>query len=289
MRRTLAVAAVLALGATGAALPANAAVSDVPADCSTFTTAYHPDGRRVSYGYAAGKTSVTSYPGDTLAWVPSAWQQIGAAGDPYVFMSSEIATHPTDGYLYDIQRRGEQVDGVWRMTENTATRMAPGFADTRILVDGVDYLYRVAGSSLYRYTRSYTNGRYTVSAPLTLRTTGWDQVKTLTYARTEGTGGAAVDVLLGTKTNGALAEWRVNQATPTTIGSTTLRSSGWSGFGSVSTGWCEEHPAGRVLLGITPAGSASVHFDADQRDRIGSDIKGGSLGALGWTAKGYGQ
>ncbi|WBQ02885.1 hypothetical protein [Kribbella sp. CA-293567] len=291
MRKTLAAATgVLALavvGTTLTALPANAALSDVPVDCSAYTTAYRSDGQRLSYGYNARKTSVTAYPGDKLAWVPTAWQQLGAAGDTDMFMSSELATHPTDGYLYDLERRGQRTNGVWKMTQNTATRMASGFAGTRILANGT-YLYRVAGTSLYRYTVSYTSGKYVVSAPKTLKTTGWDSVKTLTYERTEGTGSAKVDVLIGTKTNGELKEWRVNHATPTTIGSTVLQT-GWAGFSSLTSGYCGAHLNGRSLLGITPAGAASVFFDANQADRIGTDIKGGSLGALSWTAKGYGQ
>ena len=68
-----------------------------------------------------------------------------------------------------------------------------------------------------------------------------------------------------------------------------LQASGWSSFASLSTGYCGAHPAGRPLLGVASTGSASVYFDANATDRIGTDIKGGSLGALGWTAKAYGQ
>ncbi|MEV8372518.1 hypothetical protein AB0P21_07255 [Kribbella sp. NPDC056861] len=283
-----AVGAIALAGTALTALPASAAVGDVPAECAVYTTAYRSDGQRLSYGYDARKTSITSYPGDKLTWVPSAQQQIGGAGDTDLFISSELVTHPTDGYLYDLERRGERTNGVWKMTKNTATRMSSGFANTRILTIGT-YVYRVAGTALYRYTLTYTGGKYVVSAPTTLKATGWDAVKTLTYERTEGTGAAAVDVLIGTKTNGELKEWRVNLATPTTIGSTVLQSTGWSSFGSLSSGYCQSHQAGRPLLGITPAGAASIYFDANQTDRIGTDIKGGSLGALNWTAKSYGQ
>jgi len=291
MRKTLlATAGVLAVaGSTLTALPAGAAVGDVPADCAAFTTAYRSDGQRLSYGYNARKTSVTAHPGDKLAWVPSAWQQWGAAGDTDLFISSELATHPTDGYLYDLERRGERTNGVWKMTRNTSSRIASGFAGTRILANGSTYLYRVAGTSLYRYKVSYTSTTPTLSAPVTLRTTGWNAVKTLTFERTEGTGTAQVDVLIGTKTSGELVEWRVNVAKPSTISSTVLKSTGWAGFSSLSSGYCGSHVNGRSLLGITAAGAASVYFDANRTDRIGTDIKGGSLGSLGWTAKGYGQ
>ncbi|MEU4393264.1 hypothetical protein [Kribbella sp. NPDC023855] len=128
-----------------------------------------------------------------------------------------------------------------------------------------------------------------MSAPVRLRATGWNAVKTLTFERTEGTGTAKVDVLIGTKTSGELVEWRINVAKPTTISSTVLKSTGWGGFTSLSSGYCGSHPSGRSLLGITAAGAAAVYFDANRTDRRGTDIKGGSLGSLGWTAKGYGQ
>lgn len=65
---------------------------------------------------------------------------------------------------------------------------------------------------------------------------------------------------------------------------------GWLGpFTSFSSGSCENHPNGRALLAITAAGSASVHFDANQKDRDGTGIEGGSLGSLGWTARACAQ
>jgi hypothetical protein len=128
------------------------------------------------------------------------------------------------------------------------------------------------------------------TAPVKLAGTAWDTVKTLTYERTEGTGSAAVDVLIGTKSNGELKEWRINRTSPTSaISSTVLKSVGWGAFTSLSTGYCQDHPNGRPLLAISAVGSASVHFDANKTDRSGTDIKGGSLGLLGWTARAYGQ
>ncbi len=292
MRKTiLSAAAAFALAATGLTLmtsSSGAAVGDVPADCSVYTAAYRSDGQRVSYGYSASKTSVTSYPGDKLAWVPTAHQQLGGSGDADAFNSSELATHPTDGYIYLQQRQAVRTDGVWKMTKNTATRLKAGFGGTKILAYGYPYLYRVAGTSLYRYTVGATDGVPT--AQVKLAGTAWDTVKTLTYERTEGTGTAAVDVLVGTKSNGELKEWRINRATPTSsIASTVLKSVGWAAFTSLSTGYCQDHPNGRPLLAITATGSASVHFDANKTDRSGTDIKGGSLGLLGWTARAYGQ
>jgi hypothetical protein len=173
------------------------------------------------------------------------------------------------------------------MTRNTATRIKAGFGGTRILASGDLYLYRVVGNSLYRYTMSSWDS---VTDPVKLPGTAWDTVNTLTYERKGGTGTAAVDVLIGTKSNGELKEWRINRATPTSsIASTVLRQVGWAPFTSLSSGYCEEHPNGRALLAITAAGSASVHFDANEKDRDGTDIKGGSLGSLGWTARAYGQ
>ena len=60
-------------------------------------------------------------------------------------------------------------------------------------------------------------------------------------------------------------------------------------FTEAERAYCDSRPNGRALMGITAEGRASVYFDANAKDRIGTDIKGGSLGALGWTAKAYGQ
>ncbi|TDC30320.1 hypothetical protein [Kribbella albertanoniae] len=280
---------VLALAATGfATAPANAAPV-VPTDCGVWTTAYQSSGQRVSYGYTNEQTEVRSYSGDTLPWVPTAQQQLGGAGDTDLFISSELVTHPTDGYIYALERRGERTDGVWKMVRNETKRLTSGFASTRVLAYGYPYLYRVAGTSLFRHEVSYSNGSWVVSAPVRLASTSWDTVKTFTFERTEGTGAAAVDVLVGTKSNGELKEWRVNRTTPTSISSTVLKATGFNTFTSLSTGYCQEHPAGRPLLGITAAGAASAYFDATANDRSGADITGGSLGSLGWTGRAYGQ
>jgi len=289
--RTLtAVATGLAVtGVVVPARPASAALSDVPADCRVFTAAYRSDGQRLTYVYSGGETSTNAYVNDILSWVPSAHQQVGASGDDTSFRSTELAAHPTDGRLYKLSRQGELIDGDWHVMSLSSSHLASGFANTRILAWAAPYLYRVAGSSLYRYTEAYVDGEFTLSPPVQLTTTGWDAVNTLTYERSGGTGSAAVDVLIGTKSNGELKEWRVNRATPTTITSKVLKTSGWAPFTSLSTGYCAAHPNGRPLLAITAAGKASVHFDAKKTDGVGTDIKGGSLGSLGWTAKAYGQ
>ena len=283
-------AAAFALAATGLVVmtsASGAAVGDVPADCNVGTAAYRSDGQRLTYRYADSKTTVESIQGDKLTWVPAAHQVWGEAGDATSFTNTEFAAHPTDGYLYSLSRGAVLTDGVWKMTRNTATRIRAGFGGTRILAMGNPYLYRVVGNSLYRYTVSRWDS---VTDPVKLPGTAWDTVMTLTYERTGGTGTAAVDVLIGTKSNGELKEWRINRATPTSsIASTVLRPVGWAPFTSLSSGYCEEHPNGRPLLAITAAGSASVHFDANEKDWDGTDIKGGSLGSLGWTAKAYGQ
>ncbi|GAB3936090.1 hypothetical protein GCM10029976_047350 [Kribbella albertanoniae] len=292
MRKTFlaAGAAALAVAATGAVLvarPSSAALSDVPKDCQVSTAAYRSDLQRLTYTYNGGFAGTKAYAGDKLGWVPTAHQQIGGAGDDTVFRSTEFAAHPTDGYLYRVSRRGELVDGAWRVPEVTATRLKSGFGSTRILAYSYPYLYRVTGSALYRYTVDSATG--VPSAPVRLATTGWSAVNTLVSERTAGTGTAKADVLIGTNDAGQLKEWTINHATPTRITSKVLRSIGWEPFTSLSTGFCADHPAGRPLLAITATGRASVHFDANKTDGLGTDIKGGSLGELGWTARAYGQ
>ncbi|GAA1569370.1 hypothetical protein GCM10009789_23520 [Kribbella sancticallisti] len=263
-------------------------MGDVPAECYAGTTAYRSDGQRLLYRYDDSKPSVEAIQGDKLPWIPTAQQVTSEAGSDTSLTQSGLATHPTDGYLYGQSRGAILTDGVWKMSRNTATRIAAGFGNTRIIAWNRPYLYRVTGNSLYRYTMSTVSSVPTNKVKLP--GTRWDTVNTLIFERTGGTGAAAVDVLLGTKANGELKEWRVNRATPTSgIASTVLRASGWSSITSLTTGYCEDHPNGRPLLAINAAGAASVHFDANAKDRSGTDIKGGSLGSLGWTAKAYGQ
>ncbi|MFF0339833.1 hypothetical protein [Kribbella sp. NPDC004875] len=287
----LAVAAtgLAAAAITGTARPATAAVGDVPADCSVYTTAYRTDGQRLSYGYDGGETSTTEYFGDTLPWVPSAYQQLGASGDDTTIRTTEIAAHPTNGWLFKVSRELYKAeDGVWMIRTMSASQLIDGFAGTRILATGSPYLFRVTGTTLYRYKEKYVDGVFTYSAPTKLATVGWSSVNTLVHEGTRGTGSNTADVLIGTKTNGELREWTINRATGKITGKT-LRSSGWASFTSLSTGFCEDHPNGRPLLAITADGRASAHFDADKSDGVATDMKGASLGSLGWTAKAYGQ
>ncbi|MFI6674386.1 tachylectin-related carbohydrate-binding protein [Kribbella sp. NPDC050470] len=293
MRKSIVAAATaLAVSAAGivvAARPTTAAVGDVPADCSVFTAAYRSDGQRLTYVYDGGTTSTSEYANDNLGWVPTSYQQIGASGDDTVFRTTGYAARAGSDRLFKVTREGHLIDGSWRIMAMSASHIGVGFAGARILASASPYLYHVAGTSLYRSTESYVNGVLTLSTPVKLAGKGWDTVNTLVYERSGGTGTAAVDVLIGTKANGELKEWRINRATPTTISSKVLRSTGWGAFTTLSTGSCDAHPDGRPLLGITATGRVSVHFDAKKTDGVGTDIKGGSLGSLGWTAKAYGQ
>lgn len=293
MRKTI-VAAATALTAVAAGLvvtstarPATAAIGDVPADCNVSAAAFRSDGQRLSYRYSARKTSTEEISGDKLGWVPTGIATFGSIGDATFWSNHTLATHPTDGHIYLVKRVAELKDGVWKITEQTVTRVKSGFAGTRLLTMAWPYFYRAAGTSLYRYKFAFSNGQPTISAPVKMPGTAWDSVRTLSHQRTVGTGSAAVNVLLGTKSNGELKEWRINYASPAKISSKVLKSRGWAPFVSVSTGFCNSRPDGRVLLGITAAGSASVHFDANETDGVGTDIKGGSLGLLGWTEKTY--
>lgn len=272
---------------TSTARPATAALGDVPADCNVSAAAYRSDGQRLSYRYSVGKPSTEAVSGDMLGWVPSGLVTFSNIGAEDFWSNNSLATHPTDGHIYLVKRVANRIDGVWKITEHKVTRVKSGFAGTRFLTMAWPYVYRAAGTSLYRYKFAFSDGQPTISAPVKLPGTAWDTVRTLSHGRTVGTGSAAVDVMLGTKSNGELKEWRINYATPATITSKALKTKGWAPFVSLNIGYCNSHPNGRALLGITTAGSASVHFDANRTDGVGTDIKGGSLGPLGWTEKTY--
>ncbi|MFC0625328.1 hypothetical protein [Kribbella deserti] len=295
MRKSLvATATALSMAAAGLvatgvviARPATAAIDDVPADCFVAAAAYRSDGQALSYRYSAKKPSTQAISGDKLGWVPTGLVTFLESGDDNGYRNRSLVTHPTNGYIYAVDRVVERVDGGWKATKHTVTRVKAGFGGTRLLTMAYPYLYRVAGTSLYRYKLSFSNGVPTLSAPLQLSSSGWDVVNTLAYERTAGVGSAAVDTLIGATSTGHLKEWRINYATPAKITGKSLRASGWGSFTSVNTGFCNSHPNGRALLGITADGRASVHFDANRTDGVGTDIKGGSLGSLGWTAKSY--
>jgi len=240
------------IGLVVVARPSAAALSDVPADCSASTAAYRADGQRLTCVYSGQTTSTEACRNDNLGWVRTAHTQIGASGDDTSFRSTEFAAQAGQDRLYKLDREGELVDGTWSIKAWSANHIGIGFAGTRILASASASLYSVAGSALYRSKQTSVDGVLTLSVPVKLAD-NWGSVNTLVYERRGGgTGSSAVDVLIGTKANGELKEWRINRA-------------------------------------ITAVGRASVHFDANKTDGVGTDIKGGSLGALGWTEKAYGQ
>ncbi len=292
MRRNILAAgvalAVLATGlaATVAARSASAALSDVPADCVAIVDAYRADGQRLTYRYDDKQTSTEALPGDNLGWVPTALVTFGEIGGRDFWSNQSLATHPTDGNIYHLKRSGHRTDGVWKVTQ-TVTRVAAGFGGTRFITMAWPYVYRAEGTSLYRYKFAWIDGKPTLSGRKALSGGDWEAVKTLHHQRTIGTGTTAVDVLTGTKSNGELKEWRISYTTPAVVTSKVLKASGWANFVTLGRGWCDAHPDARALLGITPKGVASVYFDANEKDGLGTDIKGGSLGPVGWTEKSY--
>ncbi|TDD46398.1 hypothetical protein E1263_36720 [Kribbella antibiotica] len=296
MRRNILAAgiavAVVATGlvATGVAVTArsaSAALSDVPADCRTRNAAYRTDGQALTYRYADKKTSTEAMPGDKLGWVPTGIVTFLESGSDGGRMNHSLATHPTDGTIYHIKRATDTIDGVEKVITHTVTPVKTGFGGTRFITMAYPFLYRAAGTSLYRYKLSFVDGKLILSGRATISSTAWDTVKTLNHQRTVGTGANAVDVLFGTKSNGQLKEWRINYATPAVISSKVLKETGWGSFTSLGRGSCNSRPNGRALMGVTAEGRASVYFDANEKDGLGTDIKGGSLGLVGWTEKAY--
>lgn len=280
-------AGLVATGVAVTARSASAAIGDVPADCWTLNSAYRSDGQRLTYRYKDKLPTTEALPGDKLGWVPTGLVTFLESGDATSWENQSLATHPTDGNIYLIKRVGQKIDGVWKVTTHTVTRVAAGFGGTRFITMAWPYVYRAAGTSLYRYKFAYVDGKPTLSGRKTLSGSAWDTVNTLDHQRTIGTGTAAVDVLFGTKANGQLKEWRISHASPAVITSKVLKETGWGSFTSLGRGYCNSHPNGRALMGITAEGRASIHFDANEKDGLGTDIKGGSLGLVGWTEKAY--
>jgi hypothetical protein len=301
MRKSIAVAvAALSVATTGVVLvdrpstaavgEATAGVGDVPADCSVSAVAYRAaDAQRLNYGFSAGRpTSTESMFGDAL-WVPTAMTQMRDTSDETNIDTVEYAANARYDYLFPVVRHAEFHDGEWFFkTQSAGGYVGPSYAGTRVLAASAPYVYSLSGSVLYRSKEVlYDDGEYGLTDPVKVAT-NWGSVNTLIFERRAGTGTSTVDVLIGTKSNGELKEWRINRATPIKITSTVLRGSGWESFTTLANGRCTEHPNGRVLLGITAAGSATVRFDPNRTDGVGSDFVGGSLGSLGWTEKAFG-
>ncbi|WP_460655043.1 hypothetical protein [Kribbella endophytica] len=250
--------------------------SGVPADCTVSVEAYRADGQRLTYQYGVNRATTRIVAGDNLGWVPTGLVTIAGSGDDEAFTSQSLATHPTDGHLHLISRVGRRVGGVRKVTEQTVTRVGPGFAGTRLLTAADSHVYRVAGRTLYRYQLALAGGRHTISAPVKL-SGDWGAVNTLKHQRTEG----RRDVLIGTTSSGQLREWRVDHVTPAAITSTVLSETGWEAVTGLGIGVCD-YPNSRLLLGITATGTASVDFATSH-----AAPEGDALGPLGWTAKTY--
>ena len=300
MRKSIAAAvAALSVATTGVVLvvrPSTAAVGEattaadgVPADCSVSAVAYRAaDEQRLNYGFSAGRPAGTESMFGDARWVPEAMTQMRDTSDATNIDTVEYAARAGHDRLFRVVRHAEFHDGAWFFKTQSATHVGLGYAGTRVLAASAPYVYSLSGSVLYRSKEvTYADGTPGLADPVKLAT-NWGSVNTLIFERRAGTGTSAVDVLIGTKSNGELKEWRINRATPTKITSTVLRGSGWESFTSLANGRCTEHPNGRVLLGITAAGSATVRFDPNRTDGVGSDFVGGPLGSLGWTEKAFG-
>lgn len=273
-------------GSLMAAIPA-APAQAAPTDCHVLLPAYSPGGTRLLYR-VQGKTAYrTVEKGNGLGWQPTALAVRGQAGDGDSWFGNDWATR-SNGAIYDIRREGTLGSG--SATTTTTVLQSSGWGATRAITPAYDYytgvnrLYRLTSIGLYRYPIKMGGG---FGRRQVVKATGWKDVRSMVYERSEGVGANRVDIFLANTTSGALREYRVLQSGQG-FSYRTLRGSGFR-FNTIGTGYCTERN-GRPFVGVhSGTGRAAVYYDVNSRDSSGADISGVWTGASRWTAKAYGQ
>lgn len=139
------------------------------------------------------------------------------------------------------------------------------------------YLYAVTkAGALRRYTVRWPKGlNVSITGATTIATTGYADVTSMSWARTAGVvrSGRAqtADMILMTTSSGKLKEISVPRVSTTAIRTVVLRSSGFRGVDSITSGSCESG-SGRYILATTKANRGLVYWDANARDFAGKDI-----------------
>lgn len=174
---------------------------------------------------------------------------------------------------------------MWRQNINeytgtgtfTMKRLSGSWKGTKSLAASRKYIYRVTGTSLYRYEIGW--GGVPVRGRMVARS-GYGAVKTLTSDYST----AQADTLIATTTGGALRQIKVRRTSTGTTTSVTLRRTGFQNFRSFTAGGCWDRPWAGTYLGVTQAGGVYAYYDSDRTDaRV--NFKGGRVGT--WAHRTY--
>ncbi|MFD7159508.1 hypothetical protein ACFV9C_33250 [Kribbella sp. NPDC059898] len=295
MRKLVSVAgaAGVAAGLLTVATPASAVVGVPGAVCTLRTLGISPGKQivRREYYTNAGKATLSTvgYNPGRMTFVPRALvNEPGAGGAPYV--NDHYLANYTNGYLYRVLAVGQTS---YNDVQVSAKAVASGWGSIRSLnfspsgTAGGNYLYGLADNGgFYRYVYGDTTAPHSRA---TIGSSGWLGVKTLDYDRTVTIPGTSrkADVFLATSSDGRLMEYTIPLDTPSKWTRRDLKTSGWNVFKSLQTEDCYVNGAasGRILIGVTPAGSAYLYHDRNARDGSAADLVAYGNFATGWTEK----
>lgn len=287
---------VVAMGLTlGLAAPASAKPDPaIPLDCSVSVEGYRGNGAATRiYQYTGGDILVTPWwERERMPFTPVALQNLGGAGDPGQYMSSDIVV-ADDGTVYDRSRTGTLRDnGRWKRTATYEVNRT-GWTGTTGLAFAWPHIYRFTETGGFRYD-ILTGSPSTLSNEIALPATVAEYRSLVySYAATAGTtpdGSARTwDVLVGVSGD-RLVEVRIAQDDPSVMTETTLVDSGFAPVHTISTGWCQTNQDGTAIMAIEDRGKTRVYYDPDYDDGDGSDIVGGDV-VVTWRFKGatFGQ
>jgi hypothetical protein len=284
--RTSAAVADAPAAATGTS--ARALARTTPQQCSILIAGVRPDTTLVGFRYEKGR--VDSEVAGKIGWVPRTMTTVtDLKSAETVFWAIR-----EDGMLYRITVQAD--DGGVRVA---AKRVARGWGEVRVLAagsptgdSGVTYLYGLTVTGgLKRYVTS-PDGQRLLSAR-TIATTGWSDIRTLSFDRVQLTGPGArpreADVMLATTRRGYLAEFAFPRTTYLMWTRTNLRTSTWGGWATLTSGFCDSDQPSRPIMGVRPSGEAFLYVDQNGNDGWGGDIGRGTRVATWSGAKLYNQ
>lgn len=289
--------AVVPSAAQASPVPAAVSAAAIPGVPSTLTCYWRGKGVtasgqiiRRSVTYRDGKISVESNPygPGRLPFVPRTATPPGGVGG-YPFVNDYFAVTSKDGYFYQVSAVGQTS---YNDVKVTAKRTAATWGGVRLMVTAGSYLpsdgqyaYGVHDSGgMYRYIVNDAPAPHT---RVTINTSGWKGVRTLSWVRSTTVPGTkrAADVLLATTSGGQLVEYTIPLDQPTKWTRKDLKPATWNVFNYVNQASCTngmQNSATRLLVGVKPSGEVYLYLDKNGNDGSGADLTGLGRIATGW-------
>lgn len=177
-------------------------------------------------------------------------------------------------------------------TLDNTTRVATGMSAARLLAfapnQGEDRvmsgrLYSLnSRGELHRWQMDMFTGKVRVMYDRPVRGGGsFADVRTLTFSR----GTQDVDVLLATRTDGSLVEYKIGRPRARLMATRVLKASGFGAYTSTTVGYC--NVADRIIVGTTKDGVVYSTYDADSDDGSGADFGRRTVLTRTFTSRGF--